>query len=155
VSAPVSCVNACGEIAELRGLGVFEALDAYRDEGCRASVAELTGAGGPGYYLRQLALASVVAEWMRVGAVISAHHALLAGAGVGEVAAAMGCLCPVLIRRWRSWAEGQAELERRVPGLGLSAEVFALVEARLAGVCDGCAGTGHEDVGRHVGSPYS
>jgi hypothetical protein len=92
---------------------------------------------------------------MRVGAVISAHHALLAGAGMGEVAAAMGCSCSTLIRRWRSWAEGQVELERRIPGLGLSAEAFVVVEARLAGICDGCVGTGHEDVGMHVGSPHS
>lgn len=148
MSGSLSCVDAGAEIAGLRGLGVWQALDAYRDQGCRASVAELTGAGGPGYYLRQVALESVVAEWMRIGAVISAHHALLAGAGVGEVAAAMGCSCTVLIRRWRSWAEGQVELERRVPGLGLPAEVFAVVEGRLAGVCGGCAGTGDEDVAR-------
>ena len=155
MSAPVSCVEVCEEIAGLRGLGVWQALDAYRDQGRRASVAELTGAGGAGYYLRQVALESVVAEWMRVGAVISAHHALLAGAEVGEVAAAMGCSCSVLIRRWCSWAQGQAALGRRVPGLGLTAEVFAVVEGRLAGVCDGCAGTGHEEMGTHVGSPDS
>jgi hypothetical protein len=76
--------------------------------------------------------------------VISAHRALLAGADVGEVPAAMGCSCSVLIRRWRSWAEGQGELARQVPGLGLAEEAFALVEGRLAGVCDGCVETGRE-----------
>jgi hypothetical protein len=148
-------VDVCEEIAALRGLGVWQALDVYRDEGRRASVAELTGAGGPGYYVRQVALEPVVAEWMRVCAVISAHHAVLAGADVGEVAAAMGCSCRTLIRRWRSWAEGQVELGRRVPGLGLTVEVFALVQGHLAGVCDGCAGIGHEVMGTHVGSPHS
>lgn len=155
MSASVSWVDACGEIVELRNLGVWQALDAYQDEGRRASVAELTGAGEPGYYLRQVALESVVAEWMRVGAVISAHRALLAGARAAEVAAAMGCSCTELTRRWRSWAEGQVQLARRVPGLGLSGEVFALVEARLAGVCDDCVEAGHEQVGTHVGSPRS
>ena len=56
----------------------------------------------------------------------------------------MGCSCSVLIRRWRSWAEGQGELARQVPGLGLAEEAFALVEGRLAGVCDGCVETGRE-----------
>lgn len=77
------------------------------------------------------------------------------GAACEEIAAAMGCSCSVLIRRWRSWAEGQGELARRVPGLGLAEGAFALVEGRLAGVCDGCAGTGHEQMGTHVGSPRS
>lgn len=139
MSASSSCRDVCEEIAGLRGLGVWQALDTYRDEGRRAGLAELTGGGGPGYYLRQVALESLVAEWMRVGAAIDAHRALLAGAGVGEVAAAMGCSCEVLASRWRVWAEGQAELGRRSPGLGMTPEVFALVEARLAEACDGCA----------------
>ena len=155
MSVSVSCMDACGEIAGLRGLGVWAALDAYQVQASRAGVAELTGGGGPGYYLRQVALESVVVEWMRVSGVISAHHALLAGAGVGEVAAAMGCSCSTLICRWRSWAEGQVELARRVPGLGLTAAAFALVEGRLGGVCDGCVETGHEQMSRHVGSPHS
>lgn len=116
---------------------------------------DLQGAGGAHYYLRQVALESVVAEWMRVGAVISAHRALLAGARAAEVAAAMGCSCRELTRRWRSWAEGQAQLSQRIPGIGLTGEAFALVEDRLARVCDDCVEAGHEQVGTHVGSPRS
>ena len=144
MTGSLSCGIAAAEIAGLRDLGVWQALDAYQDQARRASVAELTGAGGAGYYLRQVALESVVGEWMRVGAVSSAHRALLAGADVGEVAAALGCSCTTLAGLWRAWAGGQAELARQVPGVGLSAAAFAVVQARLAGGCDGCAAGGCE-----------
>jgi hypothetical protein len=60
----------------------------------------------------------------------------------------MGCSCTDLARVWRAWAVGQVELGRRIPGVGVTAEVFAAVEARLGVVCARCSAAGPEVVAR-------
>ena len=88
----------------------------------------------------------VIGERMRVNALISAHRALLAGAAVSEVAAAMGCSCTDLARAWWSWACGQVRVRdacARLPGVGMGQRDYEQVDALLVG---GCQEKGSSDV---------
>jgi hypothetical protein len=148
---------------------VWQALDAYRDGLVSATVAQISGDGDAGYFLRQAGLESVIAERMRVRSVISAHRALRAGAGVGEVAAAMGCTPQGFALAWSSWAGGQVRLRAELAGLGLSRREYEQVAAVVAHGCRGETQSGAEGVsgekwqpwdradeaGGHVGSPGS
>ena len=89
--------------------GLREMVDSY-------FAGELAGDGGPGWLLRQAALAARMAA----RAVVSMHRALLAGASLAQVADAAGASSAEAARRWKSWADGQRELGRQVPGLGVS-----------------------------------
>jgi len=99
---------------------LWEAIDAYGAGLAAASAAELTGTGGAGYYLRQVALESVIARAMAARAAASIHYGLLAGAAPGQLADAMGVTGAEVARAWRGWADGQRCLRERCPGLGMS-----------------------------------
>jgi hypothetical protein len=98
---------------------VWEAIDAYGAGLAAATVAELTGTGSAGYYLRQVALESVIAQAMAARAAASIHYGLLAGAAPAQIADAMGITGAEVARRWRAWADGQRRLEECCPGLGM------------------------------------
>jgi hypothetical protein len=121
------------EACRVRGWGLGEALDAFGAALAGSSARELAGDGDAGYYLRQVALQNVVAERMRIGAVIDIHRALVAGAGPVEVAHVLGVSAAEVAGRWRAWAEGQRRLRDRFPGLGLGREEYEQVAALLAG----------------------
>lgn len=97
-----------------------EAIDSYRAGLSAATAAQLAGAGSAAYYLRQVALESLIAQRMAVRAVVSIHHGLLAGATLAQVTGAAGMSSAEVAARWQSWADGQRGLEQQVPGLGLS-----------------------------------
>jgi hypothetical protein len=110
--------------------GLREMAEAY-------FAAELAGDGSAAWCLRQAALESVIAERMAVRAMVSMHRALLAGAALAQVADAAGVSCAEAAERWRLWADGQRELGRQVPGLGISERDYrraaALIGADPAG----------------------
>jgi hypothetical protein len=135
-----------------------EALEAF-DAALAASTArELAGGGDAGYCLRQGALQNAVAGWMRIGATIDVHRALVAGAAPGEVAHVLGVRVMEVAARWRTWAEGQRRLRDWCPGLGLGRDEYEKVAAVLAGAAGNDPGqfTGcscrAEDA--QVGSPH-
>ena len=127
----VGVVPAGGGAGEL---DVWQALEVLQRDFEAASVAELTGHGSAGYYVRQAGLEMVVAERMRMWAAISVHRALRAGASVVELAQATGLTCEQVAERWRAWADGQWRLNERCPGLGMRAGEYADVVAALAGL---------------------
>ena len=100
--------------------GLREAIDVYYAGTAEGVAVELAWADDARYWLRQAALESVIAQRMAVRAVLSIHRALLAGATLAQVADAAGMTCAEAAERWRSWADGQRQLRRQVPGLGLS-----------------------------------
>jgi hypothetical protein len=114
-------------------MDLWQALEVLQRDFEAASVAELTGHGSAGYYVRQAGLEMVVAVRMRVWAAISMHRALRTGASVVELAQATGLTCEQLAERWRAWADGQRRLDERCPGLGMPAGEYADVVATLAG----------------------
>jgi hypothetical protein len=111
---------------------------------------ELAGDGGPGWLLGQAALESVIAARMAARAVVSMHRALLAGASLAQVADAAGVSSAEAARRWKSWADGQRELGRQVPGLGVSERDYLRAAAVI-----GADAAGSGDAGREtrIGSP--
>jgi hypothetical protein len=117
--------------AEVRELDMWQALQALQQGFDAASVAELTGGGSAAYYVRQAGLETVVANRMRVWAVISVHRAVRAGASVVELAQVTGWTCEQVAERWRAWADGQRRLDERCPGLGMSAGEYDHVAAML------------------------
>lgn len=100
--------------------GLREAIDVYYAGTAESVAVELAGTDDAGYWLGQVALESVIAQRMAVRAVLSIHRALLAGATLAQAADAAGMTCAEAAERWRSWADGQRQLKRQVPGLGLS-----------------------------------
>lgn len=156
MSAAGGCeiVQAC----QVRDFGLREALEAFGAALAGSSVRELAGDGDAGYYLRQAALQNVVAERMRIGAVIDIHRALVAGAVPAEVAHVLGVSVTEMAGRWRAWAEGQRQLRDRYPGLGLGRDEYEQVAAVLAGAGDNdlCRFTGCScrDQDLQVGSPH-
>jgi hypothetical protein len=103
---------------------------------------------------------TVIADGMRVSAVISIHRALVAGASVGVVAHVLGTSPTEVAERWRGWAEGQLRLSTQCPGLGVGRREYDQVAAVLrAGssvggtdevVCRDCQGESTQ-----IGSPRS
>lgn len=106
-------------MCEIRDLDVWRAQQLLDADFRVSSVRELTGGGSASHYLRQVALESVIAERMRVRAVISMHQALLSGVVLSEIAHVTGSSREHLARVWRAWADGQRRLNSRYPGLGL------------------------------------
>jgi hypothetical protein len=96
-----------------------EALDAYDGGLAATSPAELAGAGGVGYYLRQAALETAIAQRMMARAAASIHCGLLAGATLAQIANATGMSSAQVAACWRAWAAGQRRLGQRCPGLGV------------------------------------
>jgi hypothetical protein len=150
-------IPVCG----VRDVGVWEAMDAYRAAFAAATTEELAGQGDAAYQVRQVALETVIAEGMRVCAVISIHRALLAGASVGELAHVLGSSPTEVAERWRGWADGQLRLNTQCPGLGVGRREYDQVTAALhAGSSAGSTG---EEVGcrdcqgesTQIGSPRS
>jgi hypothetical protein len=148
-----------GEVGEL---DVWRAVEVLQRDFAAASVAELTGGRGAGYYLRQAGLEMAVADRMRVRAVISMHRAVRAGASVAELTQATGLSCEQVAARWRGWADGQRRLGEGCPGLGISAgeydQVAAVLAESLSTVDQERGPVVHRDpagpwCGRQIGSP--
>lgn len=146
---------------DIRELDVWAAMDAYRAAFAAASADELAGDGDMVYHLRQAALETVIAERMRVFAVISIHRALLAGASIAEIAHLLGSSPGEVAERWRGWADAQRELNRQFPGAGLGRRDHERVAAVLAAgrLRDGLEGegTGRCSCGSgdtQIGSPH-
>jgi hypothetical protein len=123
-----------GLLCEIRELGLWQALEILGADFRAASARELTGGGSPAYYLRQAALESVIAERMRIRALISVHRALLGGVPAAEIARVTGSACEDVARRWRAWADGQRRLNTRYPGLGLGQREYDQVAGSLGDV---------------------
>ena len=120
-------VDAC----EVRDVGADAAMDAYRAESAAASVAELAGGGRAAYHVRQAALEAVIAERMRINAVISIHRAVLAGASAGELAHVLGVSRAEITERWRGWADQQRRLNVECSPLGVGEGEYSQVAAVL------------------------
>jgi hypothetical protein len=150
-------IPVCG----VRDVGVWEAMDAYQAAFTAATAEELAGQGDAAYHVRQVALETVIADGMRVCAVISIHRALLAGASVGEVAHVLGSSHAEVAERWRGWADGQLRLNTQCPGLGVGRREYDQVAAALR--AGSSAGSTDEEVGcrdcpgrdTQIGSPRS
>ena len=124
--------------------GLRETVEAYFD-------AELAGDGSAGWWLRQAARESVIAARMAARAAVSVHRALLAGATLAQVADAAGVSRAEAAERWRSWADGQRELARQVPGLGVSERDYQRAAAVISADLAGSGQTGRET---RIGSPH-
>jgi predicted nucleic acid-binding protein len=111
--------------------GLRETVEEYFD-------AELAGDGSAGWWLRQAARESVITARMAARAAVSVHRALLAGATLAQVADAAG-VSRAEAERWMSWAGGQRELARQVPGLGVSGRDYQIAAAAVSA---GLAGSG-------------
>jgi len=125
------------------GMGLWEAVDAYRGAVDAASAAELAGAGSAAFYLHLAALQAAVADRAAVRAVISIHRALLAGAAVGQLAEVTALSADQVAAQWRRWADGQVRL-REQAGIGMAREEYD----RAAAVLAGRAGTAAEEFTR-------
>ncbi len=64
----------------------------------------------PTFHLTELALSAAVVAWWTRWQPIAMHRAFVAGASLGEVAAAVGTTESEAYERWNSWAERQAHL---------------------------------------------
>jgi hypothetical protein len=126
-----------------------EALDAYDAGLAAASPAELAGAGGVGYYLRQAALETAIAQRMMARAAVSIHCGLLAGATLAQIADATGMSSAQVAACWRAWADGQRRLEQRCPGLGVSEREYQRAAAAAGEGAGGRAGGA-----TRIGSPH-
>lgn len=147
-------VQAC----QVRDWGLREALEAFDAALAASSARELAGGGDAGYYLGQVALQNAVAGWMRIGATIDIHRALVRGAAPAEVAHVLGASVTEVAGRWRTWAEGQRRLRDWCPGLGLGRDEYEQVAAVLADAGDnrpgqftGCSCRGED---AQIGSPH-
>ncbi len=139
------------ETGRVGALGLWAAIDAYRDVMVGASVADLVGAGSAAYYLRAVALESTIAEQIRVRVTVSVHQALAAGACLSEVAAATGLDTTQVARRWAAWAQGQRRLWADTGRFGLDEDVYARVMAVVETA--GRSGDGVGDTSRSVPTP--
>jgi hypothetical protein len=104
-------------IAILKGRGTFEPNEHVNDE----KFPPLTAAG----YLEMLALGDRIARYYRHPSQV--HHAVLAGATWGQIAAAAGGDPDQARKAYREWTEGQHRLRRDFPGgtIGLGDEEYA------------------------------
>lgn len=114
------------------GMGLREAVDAYRDAMDAATAAELAGGGSAAFYLQLAALETAVADRAAVYAVISIHRALLAGTAVGQIADVTGLTADQVTARWAAWADGQVRLREQI-GTGMTREDYDRAAAVLAG----------------------
>jgi hypothetical protein len=119
-----------------------EAIEAWYDGLAAEGAGELAGGGSAGHWLRQAALESLIAQRMAAWAVVSIHRALLAGATLPQAADAAGITCAQAAERWRSWADGQRQLRRQVPGLGLGEDDYL----RAASVIEADAAAAHREM---------
>ena len=86
----------------------------------------------PTFHLTELALSAAVVAWWSRWQPISMHRAFLAGASLGEVAAAVGTTEDEVYRQWEAWAEQQSKLViagRR----GVEPNEAAAIRKRLSG----------------------
>jgi hypothetical protein len=127
-------------VCEIRDLHVWQAQQLLDASLGASSVQELTGGGSVAYYLRQAALESVIAERMRVRAVISIHRALLGGVSVAEIAHVTGSTCEHVADCWRLWADGQRHLNTQYPRLGLDQREYEQAAAVIGQTADDEAG---------------
>ena len=111
-------------------LRLREAVDAYQAAVDAATVAELTGGGSVGWYLRLAALEVVIERRMAVRAVISIHRALLAGASAPQIAQVTGLSVGQVAERWAAWADGQVRLRERI-GTGMAREEYERAGAAM------------------------
>ena len=118
--------------AAAAGMGLREAVDAYRDAMDAATAAELTGGGSAAFCLHLAALETAIADRAAVHAVISIHRALLAGAAAGQIADATGLTADQVTARWASWADSQVRLREQI-GTGMTREEYSRAAAALAG----------------------
>ena len=136
--------------------GLREAIGAYQAGLAAAGPAELAGAGDAGYYLRQAALETAIAQRMAARAAASIHYGLLAGVTLAQIADAAGMTDAEVAACWRAWADGQRHLAQWCPGLGVSEREYQRAAAVVA--ADAAAGSlpGHEHAGgvTRIGSPH-
>ena len=118
--------------ATAAGMGLSEAVAAYRSVVDAATAAELRGGGSAAFYLHLAALETAIADRAGVYAVISIHRALLAGAAAGQVAEVTGLRADQIAARWTEWADSQVWLRERT-GTGMSREEYGRAAAVLAG----------------------
>jgi hypothetical protein len=130
-AVPAGETDSTGLVCEIREFGFWQALEILDAEFRAVSARELTGGGSPAYYLRQVALESVIADRARIRALISIHRALLGGVLAAEIAHVIGSACEDVARRWRAWADGQRRLDARYPGLGLGQREYDQAAAAL------------------------
>ena len=123
------------------GMGLWEAVGACRGAVDAVTAAELTGAGDAAFYLCLAALEAAIADRAAVRAMISIHRALLAGAGVRQIAGVTGLSADQVAARWTEWADGQVRLRERA-GIGMAREEYD----RAAAVLAGCAGTAADEL---------
>ncbi len=77
-------------------------------------------------HLAELAYMSALSAWLRRWQPIDIHGALLAGARLEDVAAALGSSIEEAFRRWHEWASGQRKFA--VAGkLGITEEEYTTV----------------------------
>jgi len=113
------------------GMGLWEAVAAYRGAVDAATAAELAGGGDAAFYLHRAALETAIADRAAVRAVISIHRALLAGALAEQIADVTGVTADQVAARWASWADGQVRLRERI-GTGMTREEYGRAAAVLA-----------------------
>jgi len=130
-AVPAGETGGAGLACGIRELDLGQALEILHADFRAASARELTGGGSTAYHLRQAALESVIAERMRIRALIRIHRALLGGVPVAEIAHVTGSACDHVAQRWRAWADGQRRLNTRYPGLGLGQREYAQVAVAL------------------------
>jgi hypothetical protein len=114
---------------------LWEAVGLLQDAVGAATVAELTGGGSAVWYLRRAALEVMIERRIAVHAVISIHRALLAGAGVPQIAQATGLSPSQVAARWAAWASGQVRLGEQA-GAGMAPEEYR----RAAAAITACGG---------------
>jgi hypothetical protein len=136
--------------------GLWEAIDAYDAGLAAASPAELTGAGDVGYYLRQAALETAIAQRMAARGAASIHYGLLAGARLAQIADAAGMSNAEVAACWQAWADGQRHLEQWCPGFGVSEREYQRAAAVVAAgaAADSLPGSGHAGGRPQIGSPH-
>lgn len=125
-----------------RKVNEFELLGLLRDHWLHRPIGDPDPRAHQDHALRELAMAAaVVATWSGWLA-IDVHRALLNGADLGDVAAAMGRTAPEVFEVWLPWVEGQVGLWHTSvqPGsgyewpIGVSPEQRDLVLARFGSV---------------------
>ena len=111
-------------------MGLWEAVDACQGAVHAATAAELLGGGSAVFYLHLAGLETAIARRAAVHAVISIHHALLAGAAVRQIAEVTGLSADQVVAQWTEWADGQVRLRERT-GTGMTCEEYERAAAGL------------------------
>ena len=81
--------------------------------------------------LDELATMAALRYWLDAWTPAQIHHALMAGATVDQVAAAIGTDRDDVTRRWHTWSDGQRRLERDLPNLTSHAAEYDHIAALL------------------------